>query len=31
MKKLTNFMEQHMMPFSQKLSSNKYLVALRDI
>ena len=30
MKKLTNFMEQHMMPFSQKLSSNKYLVALRD-
>lgn len=30
MKKLTNFMEQHLMPLSQKLSANKYLVALRD-
>lgn len=30
MKKMTQFMEQHLMPLSQKLSGNKYLVALRD-
>ena len=30
MSKMTGFMETHLMPLSQKLSSNKYLVALRD-
>lgn len=30
MNKITEFMETHLMPMSQKLSSNKYLVALRD-
>lgn len=30
MNKLTAFMEKYLMPLSQKLSSNKYLVALRD-
>lgn len=30
MNKMTEFMERHLMPLSQKLSSNKYLVALRD-
>ncbi|MBP3311658.1 MAG: PTS sugar transporter subunit IIC [Butyricicoccus sp.] len=30
MNKMTAFMEKHLMPLSQKLSSNKYLVALRD-
>lgn len=30
MKNLTSFMEKHLMPLSQKLSSNKYLIALRD-
>lgn len=27
---MNNFMEKHLMPLSQKLSANKYLVALRD-
>lgn len=30
MKKLTAFMEKYLMPLSQKLAANKYLVALRD-
>ena len=30
MNKLTAFMEKYFMPLSQKLASNKYLVALRD-
>ncbi len=30
MNKMTEFMENRLMPLSQKLSNNKYLVALRD-
>lgn len=30
MGKMTKLMEKHLMPLSQRLSSNKYLVALRD-
>ena len=30
MNKMTKFMEKYLMPLSEKLSGNKYLIALRD-